>query len=231
METREWYSEYYERKGAERNSLLKNPGVLFQTLAHDISIINAIRSIDVDFTGCQVLDIGCGNGDGLVNYLRLGLKPMNLFGIDILEERIREAEEKYPNAHWICGDARNMDFLDEEFDLVFESTMFVQIVDHDLSREIAEEMIRVVRMGGYIILTDWRYSYPMRSEYNGLSQKRIIQLFRVGTTTEVCSISNGALVPPVGRFLSARCPQIYFVICRVFPFLVGQQTTALRRVS
>jgi len=230
METRDWYSDYYERKGEDRNSLLRNSGVLYQMLARDASFITALRSIDLDINGCRILDVGCGAGGSIVDLIRLGIKPHNIFGIDILEERVLEARGRFPNVNWICCDARNTDFSNEEFDLVTESTMFTQITESNAALEIAEEMIRVTKKYGYIILTDWRYSSPMRPEYKGLSQKRIHRLFEVGTRTEVCCICGGALMPPVGRFLSSRCPYLYFTIAGIVPFLVAQQTTVLRRI-
>jgi hypothetical protein len=36
--TKEWYKEYYLRKGTDRNDILMNSGVLFQTLAFQKSL-------------------------------------------------------------------------------------------------------------------------------------------------------------------------------------------------
>ena len=36
------YKEYYNKKGKDRNDLLRNPEVLFQTLAFDRSIVSAV---------------------------------------------------------------------------------------------------------------------------------------------------------------------------------------------
>ena len=41
--TEQWYKEYYQKKGKFRNSLLYNPEVVFQTLAHDLCIIKAMN--------------------------------------------------------------------------------------------------------------------------------------------------------------------------------------------
>lgn len=60
--TKEWYDQYYKRHGSDRNSLLRNPEVLFQTLAYDASVIRALRSIKVDPSHSRVLDVGCGEG-------------------------------------------------------------------------------------------------------------------------------------------------------------------------
>jgi len=104
------------------------------------------------------------------------------------------------------------------------------MTDDELSGKIAKEMIRVTKKDGYILLIDWRYSHPFNKEYKGLSKKRIANLFDVGTKTSVFKIHKGALVPPAGRFISKNIPSIYFVLQSVFPFLVGQMVTVLKKV-
>jgi SAM-dependent methyltransferase len=60
--TTEWYTEYYRKQGADRNDLLRNPGVLFQTVAYDVSVIRALRHVVADPRSTSVLDVGCGSG-------------------------------------------------------------------------------------------------------------------------------------------------------------------------
>jgi hypothetical protein len=43
-------------------------------------------------------------------------------------------------------------------------------------------------------------------------------------------VEKGALVPPVGRFLSSRLPGLYFAVQALMPPLVGQTTTILERL-
>ena len=64
--TEQWYKEYYQKKGKFRNSLLYNPEVVFQTLAHDLCIIKAMNYLTkiskVDLASWKILDVGCGGG-------------------------------------------------------------------------------------------------------------------------------------------------------------------------
>lgn len=69
------------------------------------------------------------------------------------------------------ADASCLNFVDNTFDVVSESTMFVQVTDDYLASSIAGEMIRVTKTCGYIILIDWRYSKPWDKNYKGLSVK------------------------------------------------------------
>ena len=64
------------------------------------------------------------------------------------------------------------------FNLVMESTMFVQLTDEELSQKISQEMLRVTKPGGYILLIDWRYGKPGNTDYLAVSNKRITKLKR-----------------------------------------------------
>lgn len=229
--TEQWYASYYQTKGEHRNDLLRNPEVLFQTLAWDASIIRAVHSTRIDPRGARVLDVGCGAGGSLFSLVRLGFDCSHMIGIDILESRLLEGRRALHGMTFVRDDAASMPFKNGVFDVVFESTMFVQVTDEDLAKTIADEMLRVTRLGGFILLADWRYSRPGNSFfYKGLGTRRIRRLFDVGTRTQLYSVHKGALIPPVGRFLSKYISVLYFVCQSLCPFLVGQRTTVLQKV-
>jgi len=229
-DTQDWYQEYYQEKGHGRNDMLANPEVLFQYLAFEESSLSALRRTEnLSKETSKILDVGCGGGGSLLRFLSLGFAPEQLYGIDILEERIDEGKKKYPNVNFVCDDATSMSFESNMFDLVLESTMFVQITDEQLSQKISEEMLRVTRQGGYVMLIDWRYGKPGNSNYLAVSKKRIRKMFSVGSLSDVVYQTNGALVPPVGRALSKYLPSAYFPLRAIFPFLVGSRTTLLKK--
>lgn len=226
---REFYKQYYARTGAGRNDLRRNPGVLLQSLTLERSFILASRNISHDAGTAKPLDVGCGGGGDLFQLLRVGYKPENITGIDIQAERLESARHLYPNIRFIAGDASRMDFPSGEFDLVFESTMFATLSDDAVSSAIASEMLRVCKGGGYLLLLDWRTPKPRDPNYNALTKGRLRRLFKVGADTELVGVYPGALVPPVGRFLSAHLPSLYFLTAAIFPFLVGQVAYLLRK--
>ena len=229
--TEKCYSTYNSRRRLDRDSLLRNPEVLFQSLARDAAMVRALGSIDPDPHSARVLDVGCGDGDGLWILVRLGFEPANLFGVDIQEDRIRKAKAKIPLVKFECADATSLRFRDGTFDIVMESMMFLQLTDEEIASRIASEMIRVTKLGGTLLVSDWRYSKPGSREFKGVSASRIANLYQVGTRTEVRQTIRGLLIPPVGRFLSKYLPSSYFMVHALCPLLVGHRITVLRKVK
>ena len=230
QETQDWYKDYYQKKGQDRNDLLTNPEVLFQNFAFDDAIISALRKAEnINRQSSKILDVGCGSGNSLAKFIQLDFPPDNLYGIDILEERVEEAHKKYPNLNLSYDDAASMTYDSDTFDLVMESTMFVQLTDEELSQRISQEMLRVTKPGGYILVIDWRYGKPGNKDYSAVSKERIRKLFSVGSLSDIVCQQNGALVPPLGRAISRYLPSVYFLLRSVIPILVGSKATLLKK--
>ncbi len=223
------YSDYYAKRGVQRNDLLSNPEVVFQAFAVERANIAALRAASLDRKTARVLDVGCGSGTSLLQFLRLGFRPENLVGIDSDAGRIADARTLLPTVELACGSAEALEHADGSFDLVCESTMLGTLASQDLLRSIADEMIRVARPGGYIMLTDWRYSRRGSGVATAMSSSMVKRLFHVGEQTEVVARERGALVPPLGRLLSRKLPSLYFLAQTLSPFAVGQITTLLKK--
>jgi len=226
---KEWYSRYYAKLGGNRNSLHKNPGVLFQLLALEKAFVSALRAVKRNPSEMSVLNVGCGTGADLFYLLRIGCRPGNITAVDVQKERLDSARSIYSTVNFVCCDASKMTFPDATFDLLFESTMFSTLPDEIVSSEIAAEMVRVCKPGGYLLLLDWRIQKPYDTSYRALTKRRLSKLFELDSKTEIVGVYPGALVPPVGRFLSAYLPGLYFLVASLMPFLVGQVGYLLRK--
>ena len=230
--TRKWYSDYYSKNGEHRNSLLTNPGVLFQHLAIEEAIIKSLRNINAltEINTLKVLDVGCGSGNSLAKFIELGFLPKNLYGLDILSERVASAETRYPNVNFLYGNASEVPYPSDFFEITMASTMFIQLTEQALSLKIANEMLRVTKKNSNLLIIDWRYGKPWNKNYLAVSNKRIKQLFSVGSKTKIISQANASLIPPVGRFMSQRIPSAYFLLRAVMPFLCGLKVTLLEKL-
>ena len=223
------YEHYYQTHGADRNDPLTNAGVTFQAFALERANIRALQRLQLDRDQASVLDVGCGTGSSLLQFIKLGFLPQNLTGVDSSGERIAKAQARFPNVAFHCESAETMSFPDSIFDVTFESTLFMMLTEEEVAKRIAGEMLRVTRSGGYLMLADWRYAEPRSREHRAMTPKRIGSLFDVGGTTSLVARERGALVPPLGRFLSRRAPSLYFVVQGLLPFAVGQVTTVLQK--
>ena len=214
-QTSNWYTEYYAEKGILRNDIFQRD-VLFQHLAYEKCWIEAHRNIP---RHSKILDVGGGNGSGIIRYLQAGFSPDGLCMVDILEDRVAEARSKLPaGCNVQCGDASNLGiFKDSYFDVVTSSTMFIQLTDEKLAREIGREMIRVLADNGRLMIFDWRYDF-WRSEYEAVNPQRLARIF--GANIQIQTVTKGQLLPPLGRFLSKYCPSLYF-LCQKVPYLSG----------
>jgi len=98
----------------------------------------------------RVLDIGCGSGNLLA---KLDKYFDSAFGIDISENLIHIAKEKYPKLNLVVGDANILPYENEYFDMVTSHTTF-----HHLDRAKAvEEVKRVLKPGGIALIIDVVY--------------------------------------------------------------------------
>src|SRR3954470_11387425 len=97
----------------------------------------------------KILEVGCGTGLWLREFVRWGARPENVKGVDLLPERIAEARRLCPpEVKLECGSATQLKSGNAEFDFVVQSTVFTSILDPKVKMQIAGEMLRVLRPKG-----------------------------------------------------------------------------------
>jgi len=161
----------------------------------------------------RVLDVGCGAGGELARLMALGAQPYNLYGIDLLPDRIEAARQAHPDIHFSCGNAEHLDFPDAHFDLVLLFTVFSSILDDEMARNVAYEVRRVLKPGGAVLWYDFRYNNPSNPNVRGMT-KRGIRLLFLGFDIWLRTIT---LLPPLARRLGPLTPVLYPVLAAVPP--------------
>ncbi len=131
--------------------------------------------------GMRLLDFGCGPGTISVGLAR-AVEPGEFHGIDMEESQIEiaraaAASGAHDNATFHVGDASAMPFEDEFFDLVIQFTMFTSILDNSMKRNIAQEMLRVLKPMGMILWYDYHISKPTNLDVKGIGKREIKGLF------------------------------------------------------
>ena len=100
----------------------------------------------------DVLDLACGSG-GLTRKLKRKCPSANIFGVDFNEEAINyanEVDEGITGLRYKSGDAQDLTFKKNSFDVVIGLDMLDHIPDYNLC---LSEIHRVLRPGGKLILT------------------------------------------------------------------------------
>lgn len=134
-----------------------NTAYLFILQERERRILSCLKKNGIsDLSSKKILDVGCGTGDQLNKFATYGAKPVNLFGIDLMDQRIELAIEKFPNFNFTTGSADNLPHADQQFDIVIQVTCFSSILKIDLKQKIAGEMLRVLKNKGIIIWYDLR---------------------------------------------------------------------------
>lgn len=177
-----------------------NPGHLFIVQERERRILALLQQRGyADLKTKNLLEIGCGGGHWLREFVKWGARPENVTGIDLLEDRVSEARRLCPPETKIeCGSAAKLEFRDESFDLVLQSTVFTSILDSSLKQQVAGEMMRVVKRQGLILWYDYHVNNPRNSDVRGVKRREIAQLF------PECKIElqRITLLPPLTRMLA-----------------------------
>src|SRR5260370_42259412 len=99
----------------------------------------------------------------------------------------------------VASSVYQLSFHDASFDLVMSFVVFSSILNESLCQLIADEMWRVLRPGGLILLYDFTYSNPRNPAVRGVSHKHILSLFqRPGAKFDFRRVT---LAPPIARIV------------------------------
>ena len=154
---------------------------------------NGFESIDTQ----DILELGCGRGGVLFEYLGYGAAPDRLHGTDLLPARVRDARRLLPDVAITCADGQRLPYKSGSFDLVLQYTVLSSVLDFEVKANLAREMLRVLRgPGGRILWYDF-WLNPTNPQTRGIRLSEVKKLFP-GCHLEVRKIT---LAPPIARLL------------------------------
>lgn len=151
----------------------------------------------------QILEIGCGSGGVIKEFLELGGVPEWLAGVDLLLDRLQQASVDLPDCSWINANGQYLPIKAESFDLLLQLTAFSSILDPKVKKEMALEMMRVLKPDGSILWYDFVWN-PTNPQTKGIRLKEIKSLF---SGCEIFS-SRVTLAPPLTRLFLPRFPRL-----------------------
>jgi ubiquinone/menaquinone biosynthesis C-methylase UbiE len=153
----------------------------------------------------------------------LGVPDGNLFGVDLLPNRIKFARETYPSFTFVEGNAEQFDFPDNSFDLVPAFTVFSSILDQNMAGNVARNISRVLKRSGAVVWYDMRYPNLQNPHLRAMTKRRIRELFRSFTL----DLEPVSLLPPLARRLGRLADRAYPVLAAL-PLLRSHYLGLLR---
>jgi len=169
-----------------------------------VALLKAHRVSDLSQT--SILEVGCGSGGNLLEFLQLGANPELLAGNELLPERLEAAKRRLPSSvRFYPGDASALTLDEGSFDIVFASVVFSSILDDDLQEKLAMTMWRLVRNRGGVLFYDFAFNNPNNPDVRGVPMSRIKSLFPAGKI----SARKITLAPPIARRVVRVHPVLY----------------------
>jgi ubiquinone/menaquinone biosynthesis C-methylase UbiE len=197
---------YKKRKNDETLYSLFHPGQLFMAQQLERTLLRTLfRHGITSLNDKRILEVGCGTGWRLRQFINYGAKPKNLSAVDLQEEALEAAQGINPNIDFRCCDATKLPYPDESFFLVMQFVMFTSILDPQMKRNAAAEMLRVLQPDGLILWYDYYVSKPTNRDVRGIGRREIRNLFP-HCTFEFLRVT---LAPPLARAIAPHS----FLLC------------------
>ena len=111
----------------------------------------------------NLIDIGCGPG-GFLCAVQKRFPDIQLNALDLSEEMVRETQERLgPSAVAIVGDSEHMPLESERYEIV---TCNMSIHHYPHAQDAVNEMYRILKPGGTLLLNDMDCASPIRALAN-----------------------------------------------------------------
>ena len=164
--------ERYYQKAKEASTKIGNhPGLI---------ILRQLVSISK-----KVLDVGCGEGTRLNLFSKKGHKGT---GVDVSGYAIKKAKKQYSHFNFVLVKGEKLPFQSNSFDLAYSTFVLEHTQDPKL---FVDEMIRIVRPNGKIVILCPNYGAPNRR--SPVSKANPLKKLLFGVTQDIIPKHNTSL--------------------------------------
>ena len=142
----------------------------------------------------NILEVGCGGGGVLFEFLSWGASLQKLHGVDLLFNRLQKANNSFNFENLSCANGEYLPYSSTSFDLVMQFTAISSILDDTIKCNLASEMVRVLRQDGLILWYDF-WINPKNKQTKGINASEIRRLF----PNCIFDFQKITLAPPIAR--------------------------------
>jgi ubiquinone/menaquinone biosynthesis C-methylase UbiE len=136
-------------------------------------IFKAVQNLRAELSEIKILDLGCGAGRTTIPLHEMGF---DVIGLDISKNLIEELNKKNPKINCLVGDAKNLNFPKETFDIVIFSHNSLDCLETIEEREtVLKEVNKVLKKKGYFIFSSHYFNLLVS---NLFSFKNVIVNFK-----------------------------------------------------
>lgn len=193
-------TEYQERAADVKNNsryFLSNTAQLFGLQQRQKHVVKSLSQLGrFPLPEKNILEIGCGAGGVMREFTILGASHSNLFGADLLYDRVVEAQKELTGSNFLQANGVQLPFVSDLFDFALQYTAFSSVLDDGVKYVLAKEMLRVLKPEGAIIWYDF-WTNPTNPQTRGIRKSEIRKLF------PNCDVyfKKITLAPPLARLV------------------------------
>lgn len=196
-----------------RHSLLET-GNLLMVEERERYLAHLLRRAKVEsLEGLRFFEAGCAGGYNLRMFVQFGARPENVVGMDLDGASVDYCRAHASDITVHHGSADEVPEPDESFDVSLAFTLFSSVPTEEISQGIANELLRVTKPGGLVLVYDMRRKSPRNPSVHPISNDDVRRWFAG------CSIASRSitLAPPLARILGRRAPGLYGLFAAIPP--------------
>jgi len=142
-----------------------------------------------------VLEVGCGSG-GVVRWA-VDAGADSVIGVDVLQDRLRAADEAHGVGHYVLGDGTELPLRNATVDTAICSTLFSSVLDDRVAAAISAEIDRVLIPSGVVLWFDFFRENPWNADVRAVRSAKVRALF----PQYEMHLERVVLAPPIARRL------------------------------
>jgi SAM-dependent methyltransferase len=202
-------AQRYARRGAPSRYSMAQPDVWQTVQERQRAVIRLLAALGWrQWNELRLLEVGCGAGTNLQEFLRMGFAPQHLSGIELLPARFEQARLGLPEAVTLGqGDALQWEQAADSQDIVFQSTVFSSLLEPGFQQRLAQRMWQWVRPGGGVLWYDFTVNNPRNPDVRGVPLAQVQRLFPQARM----HAQRLTLAPPLARAVCRVHPSLYTV--------------------